>query len=138
LAPPTAAWGCLFAVLYEDNPDRFHARGIPGGDVEKLLHGLWLVMSKLVHQGSVVCARPECRYDVSVANLREFMTLAGETLDVILQGFPLHLSATLQILGIARPHVCALEGAGEDVLEILQAIDRVSRQVIEPSSTRVG
>jgi hypothetical protein len=66
------------------------------------------------------------------------MTLLGEALDAILQGFPLHLSATVQIPRIARPHVCALKVAGEDLLEILPTIDRVSRQVIVPSSGRLG
>jgi hypothetical protein len=36
------------------------------------------------------------------------------------------------------PHVCALKVAGEDLLEILPTIDRVSRQVIVPSSGRLS
>jgi hypothetical protein len=35
-------------------------------------------------------------------------------------------------------HICALENVGKDLLEILLAIDRVSGQVIEPSSGCVG
>jgi hypothetical protein len=61
---------------------------VHGGDVMDLLRGLWLVTTELVHQGSACCAGPECRGDVDVANLREFMTLLGETPDVIPQGFP--------------------------------------------------
>jgi hypothetical protein len=62
------------------------------------------------------------------------VTLLGEALDVIPQGFPLLLLATLQIPGIAGPHVYSLKVFGE----ILPTIDCVSRKVIEPSSGRVG
>jgi hypothetical protein len=66
------------------------------------------------------------------------MTLLGEALDVIPQGLPLLLPATIQILGIARPHVCALKVVGEDLLDILPTIDQVSRQVMEASFGCVG
>jgi hypothetical protein len=66
------------------------------------------------------------------------MALLGETLDVILQGFTLLLLATLQIPGVAGLHVCALKVVGEDLLEILPTIDRVSGQVIESSVGCVG
>jgi hypothetical protein len=51
------------------------------------------------------------------------MTLLGETPDVVSQGFPLLLLRTLQIPGVARTHVCALEVACEDLIEIILAID---------------
>jgi hypothetical protein len=47
--PPTAAWSHLLAVLHKNGPDRFLARGVPGGDVEEFFHGLWLVTADLVH-----------------------------------------------------------------------------------------
>jgi hypothetical protein len=65
------------------------------------------------------------------------MTLSGEAPDVIPHEFPLLLLATLQISGIAGWHVCALKVAGEYFFEILPIIDRVSGQVIEPSSGHV-
>jgi hypothetical protein len=46
--------------------------------------------------------------------------------------------ATLQIPGVVEPHICAMKVASEDLLEILPTIDRVSGQVIEPSSGHVG
>jgi hypothetical protein len=49
--PPIAARGRLPAVLYKNGPDRFLARGRPGGDVEEVLHGLWLLLAELMHQG---------------------------------------------------------------------------------------
>jgi hypothetical protein len=38
--PSTTTRGHFPAVLYENGPDCLLARGIPGGDVEELLHGL--------------------------------------------------------------------------------------------------
>jgi hypothetical protein len=48
------------------------------------------------------------------------------------------LPTTLEIPGVAGPHVCALKVACEDQLEILPTIDQVSRQVIEPDPGRIG
>jgi hypothetical protein len=58
-SPPTAAWSHFPAALYKNGPNRFLARGLPGGEVEKLFCGLGLLMTELVHKGSIVCARPE-------------------------------------------------------------------------------
>jgi hypothetical protein len=136
--PPIAAGGCLPAALDENGPDRLLTKGMPGGDVEKLLRCLWLVMAKLMHQGLVICVRPECRNDASVVDHREFMTLLGETPNVVPQGFALLLSATLQISRIAGLHVCALKIAGKDIIEIFPTIDRVLRQVVKPGTRCVG
>jgi hypothetical protein len=51
------------------------------------------------------------------------VALSGEMLDVVPQGFPLLLPATLQILEIVKPNVHALEVTGNDFLEILPSID---------------
>jgi hypothetical protein len=51
------------------------------------------------------------------------MALLGEPSNVILKGFALLLPATLQIQGVARPYVRALKVTGEDLLEILPAIN---------------
>jgi hypothetical protein len=66
------------------------------------------------------------------------MARLGDSLDVILEGFVRLLPTTLQILGVAGPHVCALEVIGEDLLEILPAINRVSWQVVELVPSHVG
>jgi hypothetical protein len=65
------------------------------------------------------------------------MALSGETPNVILEGFTLLLPATLQILRIARPHVCAIKVADEDLLDILPGVDRVSGHVIKPGPIHV-
>jgi hypothetical protein len=81
--PPTAARGRLGATLQENSPVRFVARGMPAGDVEEFICGLWIVTVKLVYQGLVVCARPEQRDDIDVLDLGEFVTLSGEAPDLI-------------------------------------------------------
>jgi hypothetical protein len=101
--------------LHENSSGRFLARG----DVEEFLCGLWLVTAKLVHQGSAVQAGPDSRDDIDIANLGKFMALSRERSDVVPQGFPLLLLATLQILGIAESYVRALEVFGKAFLEIL-------------------
>jgi hypothetical protein len=131
VTPLTAAGGRLLTAMDENGPDHLLARGMPCGDVENLLRGLWLVMVELMHQGSAVCAGLEHRNDVGIVDLWEFMTLLGETPDVVPLGFNLLPLATLQIPRILGPHVCALKVAGKDILEIFPTIDRVSKQVIE-------
>jgi hypothetical protein len=59
------------------------------------------------------------------------MALLGESLDVILEGFVWLLPATLQVPRVAGSHICALEVADEDLLEILSAINHVSQQVVQ-------
>jgi hypothetical protein len=113
----------LSAALHKDNPDRLLTRGVLSGHVEELLHGLWFFTAKLVHQGSAGHARPEHRYNVGVTDLLEFMAFLGKMPDVIPQGLPMLLLTTLQIPWVAGLHICALEIAGKDILEILLAIN---------------
>jgi hypothetical protein len=53
------------------------------------------------------------------------MAFMGELLDVILEGFARLLPTRLQIPGVVVSHVCALEVVGEDLLEILPAVNRI-------------
>jgi hypothetical protein len=80
-------WGHCFgplpAALHKNDPDRFLARDVPGGDVKEFFRGLRLVTAELLDQGSAVCARLERRDGVSIADLGKFVTLSGETLDVV-------------------------------------------------------
>jgi hypothetical protein len=136
--PSTVTRGRLPVVLDKNGPNHVLTRGVPGGNVEQLIHGLWLIAAELMHQALVVHAVPECRDDVGVTDLWELVALLGETPDVIPLGFTLLLLAILQILGAAQLHVCALKVTGEDLLQNLLAIDQVSGQVIEPGPGRVS
>jgi hypothetical protein len=55
----TATGGRFPAALNKNGSDRLLARGVPGGDVEELLCGLWLVTAELMHDGSTVRAGQE-------------------------------------------------------------------------------
>jgi hypothetical protein len=66
------------------------------------------------------------------------MALLREAPNVMLEGFTQFLPVTLQVPWIVVSHICALEVASEDLLEILPAIDHVSRQVVHPVPSRVG
>jgi hypothetical protein len=136
---PTTTQNCHSTALHKDSPDRLLARGVPYGDVKELLHDIWLFTAEIVHQGLAGHVRPEHQYNVGVVDLvGEFMTFSGKTPDVIQQGHPLLMLIALYMPRVAVPHICALEIAGKDLLEILPVIDRVSGQVIEPGSGRVG
>jgi hypothetical protein len=113
----------MAAAQNENGPDHLLARGKPGGDVEELLHGLWLITANLMHQGSAVRAGPERQDGIGVTDFGDLMTLSRETPDVVPQGFTLLLSATVQIPGVTRPQIRAQKVVGEDLLEILPTID---------------
>jgi hypothetical protein len=81
--PPTATGSYLPIALDENSPDHLLTRGMPGGNVEQLLRGLWLIVTKLVHQALGAHAGPECQDDVSVADLGELVALLGETPNVM-------------------------------------------------------
>jgi hypothetical protein len=66
------------------------------------------------------------------------MKFLGEPLNVIPEGLNRLLWATLQIPGVARLHVCALQVFGKDLLVVLLAINRISGQVVERGPSCVG
>jgi hypothetical protein len=66
------------------------------------------------------------------------MALLGEAPNVLLEGFIWLLPVTLKVPGVVGSHIHALEVAHEDLLEILPAIDHVSRQVVQPGPSHVG
>jgi hypothetical protein len=80
--PLTTVGGRLPTVLNKNGPDRFLARGMLGGNVEKLFHGLWLVTTELVHKGSVaapsslkVSSRVVCREGIRLCTIPINMAL---------------------------------------------------------------
>jgi hypothetical protein len=130
-SPLCALVGRFSVALDENGLNHLLTGRVVGGDVEQLLRGLWLVTTELIHKDSVVHSGLERLDDVGTTDLGQLVTLLGETPDVNLQGFALLLLATLQIIRVAWPHVCALKVADGDLIEILPAIDQVFRQMIE-------
>jgi hypothetical protein len=111
---------------------------MPNCNVKQLLCGLRLITAEFMHYDVTTSAGPECRDDIGVADLGEFMPLPRKSSDVIPEGFDRLLPTALQIPRVVGLHVCALEVTGEDLLEILLAINHVSRQVVEPGPGHVG
>jgi hypothetical protein len=81
--PLTTNGGCLHVTLDQKGLNCLLARGMPGGNVEQLLHGLWLITAELMQQGLILCARPEFQDDVDVTHLGELVALPGECPNVI-------------------------------------------------------
>ena len=84
-----------------------------GRDVEELLGGLRTLMSQLVDQGLAGGPGQESSDDVDV---RQLVALPGEVSDVLAESFPELLLAILQILGVPRARVGALENFHKDLL----------------------
>jgi hypothetical protein len=61
-----------------------------------------------------------------------------ETSDVISEGIIRLLSTALRIPEVNRTHVRALEFAGEDLTEVIQTMDDVSWQMIQPGPGRIS
>jgi hypothetical protein len=95
--PLAAAWDHFLVALNEDGHDCFITRSALGGDVKQLLRGLWLVVAEI--------AGPECRNDIGIVNPREFMTLLGESMNVILESFAHLLLATHLVCGVDAMHI---------------------------------
>jgi hypothetical protein len=66
------------------------------------------------------------------------MTLSREASNVFSEGCTWLLTITLQVLGVVGSHIHVLEVTREDLLEILPAIDHVSRQVVQPGPSLVS
>jgi hypothetical protein len=66
------------------------------------------------------------------------MTLLGESPNVILEGFACLLPVALQVLGVVRTHIHAMEIPCEDLLKVLPTIDCVSQQVVQPGPSCVS
>jgi hypothetical protein len=58
------------------------------------------------------------------------MAFLRETPNAISEGFVRLLPVALQILGVARMLICALEVVGKDLPKVILNIDDVSRQMI--------
>jgi hypothetical protein len=95
-------------------------------------------MAELMDQGPTARVGPKSQDDVGVVDLEELIALSRQPSNVILEGFTLLLLTTLQILGVARPHVRVLKVTDEDLLEILLGINQVSGQVVKTGPGRVN
>ena len=106
------ALGCL---AVEDGTNCFLAGGKVGGDIKQHVRTGGIASRELVHQIPARRALEEGIDDLDVGDAGELGALLGEALDVVTQGLFGLLLAPLEIPGVPRAHVSALEVAHEDL-----------------------
>jgi hypothetical protein len=108
-------------------PTAFSPEVCLSGDIQQLLGGTRLIPSKLLDQGMTHLAGLEFQDDVSIGHPRELVALSGEAPNLISEGFTQLLPIALQVPGVAKTHIRAMDVAGEDVLEILPVFNDAPR-----------
>ena len=68
-----------------------------------------------MNQGLTGHPRQEGSYHVGIGDVRELIALSGEALDVPAEGFAGLLATVLDVLGVPRMFVCALEVPHKDL-----------------------
>ena len=118
----------------ENHPDHLLARGMAGGDVEKLLGGSWALTSQLVHGGLTGGSIQESSYDVGVGDVGQLVALPEEATNVSTEGFSGLLLAVFEIPWGSRMLVRALEVSHEVLFQVRPTLDSVGRKVFQPCS----
>ena len=86
-----------------------------GGDIEELLGGSGALVSQLVNQGLASSPRQEGSYYVGVGDVRKLVALSREALDVPTEGFASLLAIVLEVLGVPRMLVRAVDVPHKDL-----------------------
>jgi hypothetical protein len=107
------AGGPGLLVLSEDGLNHLLARGEHGGDVHQLARPGGGLATHLAHQVAAGGASEERDDDIRVGDIGQLGALLRESPDVVLERLSRLLAAALEIPGVPRAHVRALEVAGE-------------------------
>ena len=102
------------------------------------MSGSRILAPLLVDQCFAACAGEESIDHVSVDDVRERVSLLGETTDVIPEGLAALLLAALKVPGIAWADVHALEVSNKHLPQVRPAADRIGRQELEPAANIVS
>jgi hypothetical protein len=125
-------------VLPEDGLDRLLTRGELGGDVHQLARPGGSLATQFAHQVAASGASEERADDIRVGDVGQLGALLQKPLDVVPQGFPWLLATALEIPGVPRVHVCALEVSSEGFDQIVPVGDLRRGQMLQPGSGGVG
>jgi hypothetical protein len=125
-------------VLPEDGLDRLLTRGELGGDVHQLARTGGSLATQLAHQVAASGAGEEHADDIRVGDVGQLGALLRKSPDVVPQGLSRLLAAALEISGVPRAHVCALEVAGEGFDQVVPVGDLRRRQMLQLGSGDVG
>ena len=85
------------------------------GDVQEFLGGSWALASQLMNQGLTGHPGKKGSYHVGIGDIRELVALSGEALDVPTEGFAGLLAIVLEVPGVPRMLVRALEVPHKDL-----------------------
>jgi hypothetical protein len=91
-----------------------------------------------MHQLLTGGAGDEGSDDVGDYDVGDLGALFRETSDEISERFIRLLPAVLEVLGIPRAHICALEVPDKDPDQVNPAMDQTLREVLEPCPGRIG
>jgi hypothetical protein len=125
-------------VLPEDGFDRLLTRGELGGDVHQLARLGGSHATQFAHQVATSGAGEERPDDIRVGDVGQLGALLQKPPDVLSQGFPWLLAAALEIPGVPRAHVRALEVSSEGFDQVVPVGDLRRRQMLQPGSGGVG
>lgn len=125
------AWALSFA---EDCPYHILSINEFGCYVKEVGGGPWLPASELMDECLVGGAIGEGAHHVGVCGIRKFVSLLGESPDVVSEAFPALLDASLEVPRTLRALVGALEISNEGFFEVNPVVDCSFRQMLKPSS----
>jgi hypothetical protein len=98
--------------------DNLLARGVTCCEVEQLPRRSWFAAPELVDKCFIGRVGDERSDHICIHNVRQLIALLGEVADVLALSFSHLLLAGLEIPGIPKAHVRALEVFHKDALEV--------------------
>jgi hypothetical protein len=101
--------------------------GVVARDVEELMGRAWHATLESVDEGGACHPVLKCRDGVIVGRAGELGAALGEAPYVLAETLPRLLLAVAQLPLLAGAHVCALEVADEDSMQIDPVVDLVLR-----------
>jgi hypothetical protein len=131
-----AALGLL--VLPENGLNRLLARGELGGDVHQLARPGGGLATQLARQVAAGGAGEERADDIGVGDVGQLGALLRESPDVVPERLSRLLAVALEISGVPRAHIRALEVAGKGLDQVVLVGDLPQRQMLQPGSSGVG
>jgi hypothetical protein len=125
-------------VLLEDGFDRLLTRGELGGDVHQFARLGGSLAAQFAHQVAASGAGEERPDDIRVGDIGQLGALLQKPPDVLSQGFPWLLAVALEVPGVPRAHVRALEVSIESLDQVVPVGDLRRRQMLQPGPGSVG
>jgi hypothetical protein len=117
----------LAFLAVEDGPHRLLARSKAAGDVEQLVGVDRRAPPELAHEVPAGCALKEGVHNLGLGYAREFSTALGKAPYEVPERLAGLLGARLQVLGVPRTHVRALEVPHEHANQVVPVVNLTGR-----------